>query len=86
MNSNFSSPVNIGSQFEFTIKELAELVRLKTNPNLDFIFKPLPSDDPLQRKPILDLAKKELLWEPFTQLDKGLDSTISWFKKTINNK
>ena len=86
MNSNFSSPVNIGSQFEFTIKELAELVRLKTNPNLDFIFKPLPSDDPLQRKPILDLAKKELLWEPTTKLDKGLDYTINWFKKNINNK
>ncbi len=86
MNSNFTSPVNIGSQFEFTIKELAELVRSKTNPNLDFIFKPLPSDDPLQRKPILDLAKKELLWEPTTKLDKGLDYTIDWFKKTINNK
>ena len=86
MNSNYTSPVNIGSQFEFTIKELAELVRLKTNPNLDFVFKPLPSDDPLQRKPILDLAKKELLWEPTTQLDKGIDHTINWFKKAINNK
>ncbi len=83
MNSDLHDPVNIGSNYEFTIKQLAELVRKKTNPNLEFIFKPLPSDDPLQRKPILELAKKELLWEPTTPLDNGIDYTIKWFKEII---
>ena len=83
MNSDLHDPVNIGSNYEFTIKQLAELVRKKTNPNLEFIFKPLPSDDPLQRKPILELAKKELLWEPTTSLDNGIDYTIKWFKEII---
>lgn len=83
MNSNFKDPVNIGSPFEFTIKELAEIVRDKINPNLDFIYKPLPSDDPMQRKPLIDRAKKELSWEPTVLLNEGVDETIEWFRQTI---
>ena len=83
MNSNFKDPVNIGSPFEFTIKELAEIVRDKINPNLDFIYKPLPSDDPMQRKPLIDRAKKELSWEPKVLLNKGVYETIEWFRQTI---
>ena len=83
MNSDFKDPVNIGSPFEFTIKELAEIVRDKINPNLDFIYKPLPSDDPMQRKPLIDRAKKELFWEPTVLLNEGVDETIEWFRQTI---
>ena len=83
MNSDFKDPVNIGSPFEFTIKELAEIVRDKINPNLDFIYKPLPSDDPMQRKPLIDRAKKELSWEPTVLLNEGVDETIEWFRQTI---
>ena len=83
MNSDFKDPVNIGSPFEFTIKELAEIVRDKMNPNLDFIYKPLPSDDPMQRKPLIDRAKKELFWEPTVLLNEGVDETIEWFRQTI---
>lgn len=83
MNSNFQDPVNIGSPFEFTIKELAEIVRDKINPNLEFIYKPLPSDDPLQRQPVIERAKKELSWEPTVLLNEGVDETIEWFKQSI---
>ena len=83
MNSDFKDPVNIGSPFEFTIKELAEIVREKINPDLDFIYKPLPSDDPMQRKPLIDRAKKELSWEPTVLLNEGVDETIEWFRQTI---
>ena len=86
MNSDFKDPVNIGSPFEFTIKQLAELVREKINPNLQFIYKPLPSDDPLQRQPVIDRAKKELSWQPTVPLDEGVDETIEWFKQKIKIK
>ena len=83
MNSDLHDPVNIGSNYEFTIKQLAELVRKKTNPNLEFIFKPLPSDDPLQRKPVIDKAKSKLNWNPKIDLYQGLEFTIDYFRKII---
>ena len=61
----------------------SELNREKINPDLDFIYKPLPSDDPMQRKPLIDRAKKELSWEPKVLLNKGVDETIEWFRQTI---
>ena len=82
MNKNLYSPVNIGNPEQFTILDLAKKIRKKINPNLDFIFKPLPEDDPLQRQPNILKAKEELNWEPKTNLDEGLNLTIDWF---INN-
>ena len=83
MDSGEVGPINLGNPKEFTIKELAEIVIQKINPNLEMIFKPLPSDDPLQRKPVIDLAKNKLNWEPFISLNDGLDQTIRWFRDTI---
>ena len=65
---------------EFTIKELAEKVIGLTNSKSKLIFLPLPKDDPTQRKPVIDLAKKELDgWEPKINLDQGLVKTIEYF-------
>ena len=81
MNSNYQEPVNIGNPNEFTILELANLIRKKINPNLKLIKKELPEDDPLMRKPDINLAKKILKWEPKIQIDDGLNKTISYFRK-----
>ena len=85
MNSRdgFTGPVNIGNPIEFTMLELAEkIIRLTESPS-KIIFKPLPEDDPLQRQPIIDLAKKELDWEPAIELEEGLKKTIAYFKGVI---
>ncbi len=83
MNSDTTGPINIGNPSEFTIRQLAELVRNSIQPNLPLISKPLPQDDPMQRQPIIDLAKKELDWEPLIQLEDGLTRTIDWFRKQL---
>ncbi len=83
MNGQYEGPVNMGNPEEFTIRELAELIRSKVNPQLRLIMKPLPSDDPLKRKPIIELAKKKLEWEPKINLNEGLDKTIKWFKEHL---
>ena len=63
MNSDYTNPVNIGNPDEFTILQLAELIRHKINPSLPIIHKELPEDDPMQRQPIIELAMKELDWQ-----------------------
>ncbi len=82
MNSRaeFTGPVNIGNPGEFTIRQLAELIIKLTGSSSKLVFQPLPSDDPLQRKPVIDLAKKELDWEPTVPLEEGLLKTIEYFK------
>ena len=60
-------------------------IRLKINTNLDFSIKELPKDDPLQRKPFIELAKKELNWEPSILLEDGLDKTIEYFQRELIN-
>ena len=85
MNSRdgFVGPVNVGNPNEFTIKELANKVIELTNSKSKLITMPLPSDDPLQRKPDISLAKKELDWEPKVQLEEGLKKTIEYFQSII---
>ncbi|HNW69941.1 MAG TPA: SDR family oxidoreductase [Bacteroidales bacterium] len=78
---DFIGPVNVGNPFEFSILELAQLVIELTNSKSKIIFQPLPSDDPLQRKPNIELAKSTLGWEPKIQLREGLIKTIEYFKK-----
>lgn len=82
MNSRaeFTGPVNIGNPSEFTIKQLAELVIKLTGSSSKLVYQPLPSDDPLQRRPVIELAKKELDWEPTIPLEEGLLKTIEYFK------
>jgi len=81
MNSDICTPVNIGNPHEFTILELAEKIKKLINPNLNFIYKSLPEDDPLQRKPDISKAIKNLNWHPEISLDEGINLTIDWFKK-----
>ncbi|MEA3316181.1 MAG: UDP-glucuronic acid decarboxylase family protein [Campylobacterota bacterium] len=80
---NFVGPVNIGNPYEFSILQLAQNIIKQTNSNSNIIFKELPQDDPMQRKPIIDLAKEKLNWEPIVQLDEGLYKTIKYFKEII---
>jgi UDP-glucuronate decarboxylase len=85
MNSRdgFTGPVNIGNPGEFTMLELAELVIKLTNSKSKLVFLPLPQDDPLQRQPIIDLAKKELDWTPNVDLQIGLEKTIKYFESIV---
>ncbi|SDS14542.1 UDP-glucuronic acid decarboxylase family protein [Winogradskyella sediminis] len=88
MNSRdgFLGPVNIGNPVEFTMIELAQLVIELTNSKSKLIHMPLPQDDPMQRKPVIDLAYKELNgWEPKIQLKEGLGKTIAYFDNLITS-
>jgi UDP-glucuronate decarboxylase len=77
-------PVNIGNPGEFTILELAQKVIEKTGAKSHIIHKDLPLDDPLQRRPDINIAKKMLSWEPKINLDKGLDKTIAYFRNRLS--
>lgn len=83
MESNVIDPVNIGTTFEFTIGELAEIVRKEVNPAVGIKYFPLPIDDPKQRKPIIDRAKKLLNWEPKVDLITGIRELAEDFKKQL---
>lgn len=76
----FTGPVNIGNPGEFTMLELAEKVISLAGSDSKIVYKPLPQDDPMQRQPVIDLAKKELGWEPTIGLDEGLTRTIEYFR------
>lgn len=73
-------PVNLGNPGEFTIRQLAELVLELTGSRSKIVEKPLPEDDPLQRQPIIDVAKKTFGWEPRIPLREGLEKTIPYFR------
>ena len=79
----FTGPVNIGNPNEFTILQLAQLVIELTNSKSKIIRMPLPPDDPTQRQPNIELAKKELNWEPKIELREGLIKTIDYFASII---
>lgn len=83
MNSRegFTGPVNLGNPEEFTMLELAEKVLALTGSKSKIVYRPLPQDDPVQRKPVIDLARKELDWKPNIVLEEGLKKTISYFEK-----
>ena len=86
MNSSnrLSGPVNLGNPEEYTIAEFAKIVIEKINSKSKIISMPLPEDDPLKRKPAIDLAKKELNWIPTTSLSDGLNKTIDYFSNVIS--
>ncbi len=83
MNSDHTGPMNIGNPDEFTIQELARMVRDRINPELKIINKPLPEDDPLQRQPVISLAIQALAWTPTISLATGLDRTIADFQSRL---
>ena len=82
-SKDFIGPVNIGNPNEFTMLELAETVIRLTNSKSNLIFKPLPNDDPQQRKPDISLAKDKLDWSPKIELEEGLQKTIHYFDKLL---
>ncbi len=83
---DFTGPVNIGNPEEFTINELADLLKEKINSNLNVVFKSLPEDDPAKRCPDISLVKAKLNWEPKIKLSEGLDKTIIYFKNKLKGK
>ena len=85
MNGEQSGPVNLGNPDEFTIRELAELVRMQINHDLRFLEKPLPQDDPQQRQPSIDLARQQLDWQPTVSLEQGLSPTIDSFRNLLES-
>ena len=82
--AGFSGPVNIGNPTEFTMLELAEMVLRLTASKSKIVHQPLPSDDPQQRQPNIDLAKAKLGWTPKVSLEDGLKETISFFKLLLD--
>lgn len=87
MNSpdDFTGPVNLGNPGEFTILELAEKVLQMTGSHSELVFRPLPQDDPVKRKPDISLANRVLGWEPKVPLDEGLKKTIDYFDDLLRS-
>jgi len=83
---NFTGPVNTGNPGEFTILQLAETVLELTGSKSELIFKPLPQDDPKQRRPDISLAKEKLGWEPKISLREGLVPTIAYFDNFLKGQ
>jgi dTDP-glucose 4,6-dehydratase len=84
MESNHYEVFNIGNPYEMTVKELAETILKLTNSKSEIIYKPLPNDDPKQRRPDISKAKEKLNWEPKVDLETGLNTTIEWIKKELS--
>jgi UDP-glucuronate decarboxylase len=81
--SDVTGPINMGNPDEFTIKQLAEAVLKIVGGNSKLVMKPLPSDDPKQRKPDITKAKETLGWEPGIKLQQGLEMTVDYFRKLL---
>lgn len=78
-------PINIGNPCEFTIRQLAEAVLAKVGGNSKLVQKPLPQDDPLQRRPDISRARALLDWQPTVELDEGLGRTIAYFRQVVSD-
>jgi len=83
MMSNYDLPVNIGNPVEMTMLQFAEQIITATGSKSKIVFKPLPQDDPKQRKPDITKAKKILKWSPVVPLYKGLTDTIAYFRTKV---
>jgi UDP-glucuronate decarboxylase len=85
MNSSddFTGPINLGNPKNFTILELAQKIIELIGSKSRIVFLPLPQDDPIQRQPIIELAKKELGWEPKIEIEEGLKKTIDYFRLIV---
>lgn len=79
----FVGPVNLGNPAEYTILELAQMIKELTNSKSEIVFKPLPKDDPTRRRPDISLAREKLNWEPKVSIRDGLLKTIDYFKKIL---
>jgi UDP-glucuronate decarboxylase len=76
-------PVNLGNPEEYSIKDLAMMIRELAESSSEIVYNPLPQDDPVRRKPDITLARKKLGWDPKFSNREGLLQTIEYFRKTI---
>jgi dTDP-glucose 4,6-dehydratase len=83
MLSEQNDPINIGNPREMTIKEIAETIIKMTGSKSQLVTRPLPTDDPKQRRPDITRAKTLLQWEPKVHLEEGLVKTIEYFKGKV---
>lgn len=84
MNGDKIGPINIGNPEEYTILQLAQIIQGMINPDAELVFKPLPEDDPIKRKPDITKAKTWLGWEPSIPLHEGLKMTITDFSDRLH--
>ncbi len=82
---DFTGPINLGNPGEFTILELAQKIIDITGSKSKIVFKPLPQDDPLQRRPDINLAKEKLNWQPVVKLEQGLKNTVEYFDRILTD-
>ncbi|MDX2101984.1 MAG: SDR family oxidoreductase [Alphaproteobacteria bacterium] len=78
-----TGPINLGNPVEITVKELAERVLAMTGSKSQIVYKPLPVDDPVRRRPDITLARQTLGWEPVVPLEEGLSHTIAYFRRML---
>ncbi len=82
-HDTFCGPVNLGNPNEFTVLELASKIIELTHSKSKIITHPLPADDPVQRNPVIDLARQKLGWEPKVDLEVGLIKVIEYFRSQL---
>ena len=83
LDSDITTPVNIGNPVEYTIRQLAEMALEVTGSSSELTFGPLPVDDPAQRQPDITLARAKLGWEPTIELREGLERTAEYFRRVL---
>jgi UDP-glucuronate decarboxylase len=83
-DKSITGPINIGNPVEFTMRELAEQVVQITGSKSPIAFRPLPTDDPKQRRPDISQAQAKLGWEPKVALADGLKETVDYFRRTLD--
>ncbi|MBW8779789.1 MAG: SDR family oxidoreductase [Burkholderiales bacterium] len=83
-DKSITGPINVGNPVEFTMRELAELVVTETGSKSPIVFRPLPQDDPKQRRPDISQAQAKLGWEPKVSLADGLKETVAYFRRTLD--
>jgi dTDP-glucose 4,6-dehydratase len=81
LDSDHTGPVNIGNPDEFTVKELAGTVLEVTRSSSEIVFEPLPTDDPVRRRPDITRARELLGWQPEISLREGLERTYAWYRR-----
>jgi UDP-glucuronate decarboxylase len=84
-NNDVTGPINIGNTNEYSVEELAGIIKRLTNSKSDIVRKELPEDDPLKRNPDISLARKVLGWDPKVGLEEGLTYTINYYKTKIDH-
>ena len=84
MNGNYDMPVNIGNPDEYTVKSFAEYIKELTKSESEIMYLESSQDDPKQRKPAIDLAKREINWEPKVTVRDGLEQSVAYFRSILN--